>query len=74
MNAFLVTMLVCAATLAPPDCTRDTAISVATEPADTLQECISAGQTTLAATAVGPVPGREYVKVLCTMGDAARRG
>lgn len=44
MNTILATVLICAATTAPADCSRKTAIDVLSTPVPSLFACMMAGQ------------------------------
>lgn len=44
MNTLLATVLICAATTAPDDCSRATAVDVITAPVPSLFACMMAGQ------------------------------
>ncbi|MFY9293341.1 MAG: hypothetical protein WAP03_21970 [Methylorubrum rhodinum] len=44
MNALIAVALACAATVAPQDCTRDTALDVLTQPVGLVTECAQVGQ------------------------------
>ena len=64
MAEFLTVALVCASTLAAPDCSRETALDVAVAPAPSPVTCLMQGETLAAQT--GLVRGREtYLKVAC---------
>jgi hypothetical protein len=66
VNPIAVVILVCSASLGRPDCQLDTAIDVIRGPnvaSDMM--CAFAGQTTIAATAIVPREGQEYLKVMC---------
>lgn len=68
MNGLLATILICAATTAMPDCSRESAVDVVTVPVPTLFACMMSGQT---ASAHHQLLGDgRYVKVRC--GDRAR--
>jgi hypothetical protein len=73
MNPIAVVILVCSASLGRPDCQLNTAIDVIRGPnvANEMM-CAFIGQTTLAATALTPREGQEYVKILCMRSDAKR--
>jgi hypothetical protein len=59
VSDLLTVALVCASTLAPADCTRETVA-----PARSPVECLIRGQTTVAATGLASGEGT-YVKVSC---------
>ncbi|AWB21272.1 hypothetical protein DA075_10410 [Methylobacterium currus] len=64
MADFLTVALVCASTLAAPDCSRETALDVAVAPAPTPITCLMQGETLAAQS--GFVRGQEtYLKVAC---------
>lgn len=64
MAEFLTVALVCASTLAAPDCSRETALDVAVAPAPTPTACLMQGETLAARS--GFLRGREtYLKVAC---------
>lgn len=70
---FSVVILVCAVALSPDLCTADTALDVVRGPqADNEMMCALSGQATLAATAIAPRAGEEYVKIQCSRGGAMR--
>lgn len=48
MNTLLAVVLVCAATVAPDACTRETALDVVVAPVPTPFACLMAGQATVA--------------------------
>jgi hypothetical protein len=64
VSDLLTVALVCASTLAPADCTRETALDVIVAPARSPVECLIRGQTTVAATGLASGEGT-YVKVSC---------
>ncbi|GLS43856.1 hypothetical protein GGR33_002432 [Methylobacterium brachythecii] len=64
MNTILVVALVCANTVAAPDCNRDTALDVVTGPAHSLQECLIQGPT-IAAGSGRAADKDTYVKTRC---------
>jgi hypothetical protein len=67
MNPIAVVILVCSAAIGRADCQLNTALDVIRGPnvANEMM-CAFMGQATLAATALRPREGEEYVKVLCT--------
>ncbi len=66
MTPFSVLILVCAMGVNPSDCTPKNAVDVVYGPhAENEMRCGFLGQTTLAATAVKPREGQEYVKIVC---------
>jgi hypothetical protein len=66
MGPFTILILVCAMAVERAACQPDTAIDVVQGPKVENQfMCGFLGQTTLAATAVAPRPGEEYLKVMC---------
>jgi len=67
MGFFTILILVCSVALDHAACQPDTAIDVVHGPQVASEvECGKIGQTTLAATALAPRPGMEYVKIVCT--------
>jgi hypothetical protein len=72
MNPIAVVILICSASLGRADCQMNTALDVIRGPnvANEMM-CALQGQTTIAATAVAPRNGDEYVKILC-MRSASR--
>lgn len=64
MNTIIVVALVCAASIAQPDCTRETALDVITGPAHSLQECLLQGPVLAASADHGGEDG-SYVKTRC---------
>ena len=64
MSELLAVALVCAATLAAADCTRDTALDVIVSPAHTPMECLMHAQATAAAAGMPGGDGR-YLKISC---------
>ena len=72
MSAFSTIILVCSMSLSHSDCRPDTAIDVIRAGgAESLMMCVMRGQTTLAATALAPVEGEEYTKIMCVPGEKA---
>ncbi|KGM34041.1 hypothetical protein [Inquilinus limosus] len=67
MDVFTTLILVCAAAMPQPACTRDTAVDVVAGPAaPSPLGCGFAGQAMLASTALGPgLGGGRYLKVVC---------
>jgi hypothetical protein len=67
MNPIAVVILVCSAAIGRADCQLNTALDVIRGPnvANEIM-CAFMGQATLAATALKPRAGDEYIKVLCT--------
>jgi hypothetical protein len=63
MNTVFALILVCAATTAQPDCTRETALDVATIKVPSVIACMMVGQTTVAREEMYG-DGR-YTKVVC---------
>jgi hypothetical protein len=66
MNPIAVVILICSTSLGRSDCQMNTALDVIRGPnvANEMM-CALQGQTTIAATAVAPRNGDEYVKILC---------
>lgn len=65
MNGLLLVALVCAASVAPADCTRETALDVATRPIAMPTECGMAGQL-IGAEALGVSRAAgTYLKLTC---------
>jgi hypothetical protein len=64
MSDFLTVALVCASTLAVPDCSRTTALDVAVAPAQTPILCLMQGEA-LAARSGLTRAGETYLKVAC---------
>ena len=72
MSAFSTIILVCSINLSHGDCRPDTAIDVIRAGgADSLMMCAMRGQTTLASTALAPVEGEEYTKIMCVSSEKA---
>jgi hypothetical protein len=72
MSAFSTIILVCSINLSHGDCRPDTAIDVIRGAgADSVMMCAMTGQTTLAATALAPVEGEEYTKIMCVSNERA---
>jgi hypothetical protein len=66
MNPIAVVILVCSASLGRPDCQLNTALDVIRGPNVTNEMmCAFMGQTTIAATAIVPREGEEYLKIMC---------
>lgn len=63
MNTLLAVVLVCALSVEPPDCTRETALDVIAQPVSLPTECMKVGPT-LAASTFDALEGR-YVKTAC---------
>ncbi len=67
MTPFTILILVCSMALDHAACQPDTAVDVVRGPNVANEiECGKIGQTTIAATAVAPRPGIEYLKIVCT--------
>ncbi|WP_066922922.1 hypothetical protein [Methylobacterium sp. CCH5-D2] len=64
MSQALAVILVCAASIAGPDCDRTNALDVMTQPVATVAECAHVGQTLAAETFGHPGEGR-YLKIAC---------
>ena len=64
MTGFLAVVLVCAAAVAGPDCSRDTALDVAVQPVASLTACPHVGQYVAASAFGAPSEGR-YFKIGC---------
>ncbi|GJE55912.1 hypothetical protein EKPJFOCH_2409 [Methylobacterium thuringiense] len=64
MNTILVVALVCANTVAAPDCNRETALDIVTAQAHSLQECLIQGPT-VAAGSGRAADANTYVKTRC---------
>jgi hypothetical protein len=73
MNPIAVVILICSASLGRPDCQMNTALDVIRGPnvANEMM-CAFVGQTTIAATALTPRDGAEYVKIMCMRSQAKR--
>jgi len=63
MNTVFALILVCAASTAQPDCTRNTALSVATIKTPSVFACMMTGQTTVAREEM--LGDGRYTKVVC---------
>lgn len=73
MTPFSVLILVCALGVNPSDCTPENAVDVVYGPhAENEMRCGFLGQTTLAASAIAPRKGQEYVKIICQRGEAKK--
>ncbi len=67
MTPFTILILVCSMALDHAACQPDTAVDVVQGPKVASEiECGKVGQTTIAATAVAPRAGLEYLKIVCT--------
>ena len=64
MSELLAVALVCAATLSPRDCSRETALDVIVAPAHSAMECLMHAQATAAAAGLPGGEGR-YLKIAC---------
>lgn len=62
MNALLAVVMVCAATVAAPDCTRDNALDIVVQPVALPTTCAMVGE--VMATRMPLAPG-QYHKVAC---------
>lgn len=63
---FQALLLICAATVAPGDCTPETArLHSYGERALTAHACIISAQELMASLAIGPLPNKEYLRVEC---------
>lgn len=66
MHGLLTVALVCAATLAPADCTRETALDVLVQPAASEVACLLGGETMVAGGAFGADRRADtYLKIGC---------
>ena len=66
MNGLLTVALICAATLAPADCTRETALNVVMQPAPSPTACLLGGEAMIAGGAIGrEFPADAYLKIGC---------
>lgn len=68
MQPLLIVALVCAATTAPSDCTRDTALDAIVQPAASSipTECLAVGQAIVAGGALGrALDAGTYLKIGC---------
>lgn len=64
---FTILILVCAMSLDHAACQPETALDVVQGPkVENQLMCGMLGQTTLAATAIAPRSGEEYLKIMCT--------
>ena len=71
---FTILILVCSMSMDHAACQPDTALDVVQGPkVENQLMCGMLGQTTLAATAIAPRPGEEYLKIMCTRSDVPRR-
>lgn len=67
MTPFTILILVCSMALDHAACQPDTAVDVVQGPKVASEiQCGLIGQTTIAATAVAPRPGLEYLKIVCS--------
>ncbi|MCJ2067774.1 hypothetical protein MKK75_02955 [Methylobacterium sp. J-030] len=64
MNTVFALILVCAASTAQPDCTRETALSVAAIETPSVFACMMTGQTTVAREEM--LGDGRYSKVICS--------
>jgi hypothetical protein len=75
MTPFTILILVCSMALDHAACQPDTAVDVVHGPKVASEiECGKIGQTTLAATALAPRPGLEYVKIVCSHSGTLNAG
>ena len=66
MTPFSVLILVCALSVKPSDCAPQNAVDVVYGPhVENELRCGPIGQATLASTAIAPIEGKEYVKIVC---------
>ncbi len=73
MNGLLTVALICAATLAPADCTRDTALDVLVQPAPSPVACLLGGEAMVAGGAFGRDRAADsYLKIGCERRKGAR--
>lgn len=63
MNTVFALILVCAASTAQPDCTRDTALDVITVKTSSVFACLMTGQTSVAREQL--LGDGRYTKVVC---------
>ncbi|MBE7202907.1 hypothetical protein ACLBX9_27700 [Methylobacterium sp. A49B] len=63
MNTVFALILVCAASTAQPECTRETALNVATIKVPSVFACLMTGQTTVAREEL--LGDGRYTKVVC---------
>ncbi|MGU3665826.1 hypothetical protein ACLBX9_16730 [Methylobacterium sp. A49B] len=63
MNTVFALILVCAASTAQPECTRETALNVATIKVPSVFACMMTGQTTVAREEL--LGDGRYTKVVC---------
>jgi len=63
MNTVFALILVCAASIAQPDCQRDTALDVITVKTPSVFACMMAGQTSVARDRL--LGDGRYTKVVC---------
>lgn len=68
MSELLAVALVCAATIAAPDCTRDTALDVIVSPANSAVDCLMHAQASAASAGLPGGEGR-YLKISCERRD-----
>jgi hypothetical protein len=66
MTPYSVLILICSLAVSPGDCRPETAIDVVLGPkVESPAQCGSLGQATVAATAIAPRMGQEYMKIVC---------
>jgi hypothetical protein len=66
MTPFTIVILICSMAIDHAACQPDTAVDVVQGPkVENERMCGFFGQTTVAATAITPRPGEEYMKIVC---------
>ncbi len=66
MTPFTIVILICAMAIDHADCAPDTATDVIQGPkVANERECLMFGEATVAATAIVPRAGEEYMKIIC---------
>lgn len=66
MTPYSVLILICSLSVSPSECRPETAIDVVQGPKVQNQlQCGFMGQASIAATAIAPREGQEYMKIVC---------
>ena len=66
MSAYAIVMLICSVNLSHSECQPDTALDLVRGPrVENVMQCAAISQSMIAATAIAPREGEEYMKVMC---------
>ncbi len=66
MSVYAIVMLICSINLSNSECQPDTALDLVRGPrVETAMQCAMIGQSMIAATAIAPREGQEYLKLMC---------